>query len=100
MSFFDQRRHERYESPGDKVEYVLEPFSEDPIFEGSVIDISETGLCIFSANSLSVGQEITIKNLTTLPSRTAVVIWVEKYDEIDYPEKSDQVLFKIGLRFL
>ena len=88
---FEQRSAERYESFDNKMDYVLDPFSEDPVFEAELVNYSETGLCILSSHLLSVGQEITIKDLLAFPLRTAVVTWSEKYD--------DQELFKIGLRF-
>lgn len=96
---FEQRRNERYEFSGDKVEYTLTPFSQDEIFEAAVVNFSETGLCLLSPNRLSVGQEITIKNCMSFSSRTAVVNWIEKYNDVFSLKESDQVLFKIGLLF-
>jgi hypothetical protein len=96
---FEQRRNERYEFSGDKVEYTLKPFSESEICEAGVVNFSETGLCLLSSNRLSAGEEITIRNFMTSSFRTAVVIWVEQYDDIFYLHKSDEVLFKIGLLF-
>jgi len=96
---FDLRRSDRYEFSDDKVEYSLDPFSEDDLFEADVVNASETGLCILSASPLSVGQEITIKHFGGLSSKAAVVIWIEKNDEIFYLNKSDEVLFRIGLQF-
>lgn len=96
---FDQRKNERYDFSDRKVEYTLTPFSHDEIFDAAVINLSETGLCLLSPNRLSVGQEITIKNFMTFSSRTAKVIWVEKYDGGFHLNRSDEVLFKIGLLF-
>ena len=96
---FEQRRNERYEFSGDKVEYTLNSFFEDKVCEAGVINFSESGLCLLSPNSLSVGQEITIRDFMGSSFRTAVVIWVETYDDIFYLNKSDDVLFRIGLLF-
>jgi hypothetical protein len=96
---FDQRKNERAEFTGDKAEYALDPFSEDEMFEADVINVSETGLCLLSSNRLTLGQEITIRNFMTFSSRMAVVMWVEKYDAMFYLNKSDEVLFKVGLQF-
>lgn len=95
---FEQRKNERYEFSGDKVEYSLDPFSEET-FEAGVVNFNETGLCLLSPNPISVGEEIIIRDFMDSPSRTAAVIWVEKYDDIFYLNKSDEVLFKIGLSF-
>ena len=99
MAMFEQRRNARYEFSGDKVEYALSPFSADEICEAGVINFSEAGLCLLSLSPLSVGQEITIRDFMSSSSRTAVVIWVEEYDDIFYLNKSDEILFKIGLSF-
>jgi len=96
---FEQRRSERYELSGSKVEYMLTPFSKDEIFEADVVNFSETGLCLLSSNRLTVGQEITIRNFMTFSSRTAVVMWVEEYDGMFHCDKSDEALFKVGLQF-
>jgi len=96
---FDQRKNERAEFTGDKVEYALNPFSEDEMFEADAINVSETGLCLLSSNRLTVGQEITIRNFMTFSSRTAVVMWVEEYDGMFHFDKSDEALFKVGLQF-
>jgi len=86
---FEQRQDGRYDFSGDKVQYTLNPFSEDEVFEADIINFNETGICLLSANLFSVGQEITIKNFMS-SSRTAVVIWVEQNDDRS---------FKVGLSF-
>ena len=96
---FEQRRSERYELSENKVEYSLTPFSKDEILEADLVNYSETGLCILSSNHLSVRQEITIKNFMSSSSRTAVVVWIRKYNDLFYLNKSDKLLFKAGLLF-
>jgi hypothetical protein len=96
---FNQRSNERYEFSDSKVEYTLGHLSDDEMFEADLINANEVGLCILSPRRLTVGQEITIKNFMTFSSRTAVVIWIAEYDEPFCFDKSDRVLFKIGLHF-
>lgn len=96
---FDLRSNERYELPDYKVEYALGHLSDDEIFEADLINASEIGLCMLSPYRLTVGQEITLRNFMSFSSRTAVVIWIAEYGETDCFDKSDQVLFKVGLQF-
>lgn len=96
---FEQRKSERYELLDTKVEYTLTPFSKDELFEADGVNFSETGLCLLTSNRLSVRQEVTVKNFMTSSSRTAVVVWIKKYDDLFYLNKSDKLLFKTGLLF-
>jgi hypothetical protein len=61
--FFDLRSNERYEFPYYKVEYTLGHFSDNDIFEADLINANEVGLCMLLSQRLTVGQEITLKNL-------------------------------------
>ena len=97
---YEQRQHDRYEFSGEKIEFTLSPFSEDEIFKAGVINYSETGMCLLSEDQIPCGQEVIISNFQGLFSRTALVVWVEKYDDIFYLNKADDVLFKIGLEFV
>jgi hypothetical protein len=97
--FFDLRSNERYEFPYYKVEYTLGHFSDNDIFEADLINANEVGLCMLLSQRLTVGQEITLKNFMAFSFRTAVVIWIEESDETDFSDKSDRVLFKVGLQF-
>jgi len=96
---FNLRSNERYELPDYKVEYTLSHPSDDEMFEADLINASEIGLCILSPHRLTVGQEITLRNFMTISSRTAVVIWIAEHHETDCFDKSDRVLFKVGLQF-
>ena len=87
---FENRKNDRYEYTGEKLEYTLSPFSVDEVFEADVINFSQSGVCILSANCLAEGEEITIRDFMNFTLKNAVVIWVEKTDE---------GLFKIGLSF-
>jgi len=100
-TMFDERRKDRQEYSGDRVEYSLDPFFKGGLFEADVINVSETGLCFLSSNPLTVGQQIILSNFMSFSSQTAVVIWVEIYhDEIHHADTSDTVAYKIGLRFM
>jgi hypothetical protein len=89
MSLFYSAKHDRcyVNSP---VEYVLDPFSADEVFEGTIDNISESGMCLITSRPLREGQEITIKSLLFLPSQTAVVCWIEPQDDS----------YRIGLKFV
>jgi hypothetical protein len=87
---FDQRREERYGFPYT-IEYVLNPSATDEIFEGVAINISKSGLCLYTHNILREGQEITIKSIMPITSQNATVKWIEKIDHIYY---------KVGLVFV
>jgi len=89
MSLFYSAKHDRcyVNSP---VEYVLAPFNVDEIFEGTIDNISESGMCLVISQPLSEGQEITIKSLLFLPSQTAVVCWIEPQDDS----------YRVGLKFV
>ena len=88
---FDIRKNDRYGYDGGKLEYYLSPFSTDEIFEADVIDFSQKGLCILSANYIAEGEEITIRDFMNYSLQNAKVLRVEKTDE---------GLFKIGLSFV
>jgi hypothetical protein len=81
------------------VEYTLDHLSDSEMFEAYLINASEVGLCILSPHCLAVGQEIIIKNFMAFSSRPAAVIWIAECDGMDFFDKSDQVLFKVGLHF-
>lgn len=87
---FDHRRHERYDFP-DTIEYVLDPYTTDEIFNGIAVDISNYGMCLLTSTPPTKGQEITIKTIIPASSQKAVVLWIEKYDDVFY---------KVGLVFV
>ena len=88
---FENRKNDRYEYTGDKLEYTLSPFSTDEIFEADVINFSLMGLCLLSANYIAEGEEITIRDFMNYTLQNAKVIWVKRTAE---------GLFKIGLSFV
>lgn len=96
---FDHRSNERYEFPDYKVEYTFGHFSEDETFEAELVNASEVGLCMLSPQRLAIGQEIVLRNFMGFSFRTAAVIWINEDEERANFEKSDQVLFKVGLQY-
>lgn len=90
----DQRNQIRYDFPYTIVEYILNSSNNGEIFKGFTLDISNSGLCLFTSKPLTIGQEITITSI--LPtfyssSNKAYVRWIEKFDDIFY---------KVGLEFI
>jgi c-di-GMP-binding flagellar brake protein YcgR len=74
-----------------KIEYALGAFDTET-FEGLVLNISDSGICLLVSNRFSIGQEITLKDFDIYgSSKTATVQWIEKADKRHY---------KIGLIFL
>jgi c-di-GMP-binding flagellar brake protein YcgR len=81
-------RHEILETR--KIEYSLSAFDTET-FEGVVLNISDTGICLLISNRFSIGQEITLKDFDIYGSyKTATVQWIEKADRRHY---------KVGLIF-
>jgi len=97
---FDQRRTERQEYAGERVEYSLDPFLKGGIYKAALVNVSETGICFLSSTPLTVGQQITLGDFMSLTAQTAVVIWVELCDEARHSGRPDDALYKIGVRFM
>ncbi len=89
MSLFYSARHDRCHL-NTSVEYVLDPFSSEEVYEGVIENISESGMCLIVSHQLQEGQEITIRTLMFLPSQTAAVCWIEPHDD----------LYRAGLKFI
>jgi len=60
-------------------------------FDGIITDISDSGICLLTTNSLSKGQKISMNIGTSASSRTAIVRWSERFDSLYYA---------VGLEFL
>lgn len=86
---FTPRKEERKDYPHE-IEFVTDPLTTYEIFKAVAVNISKSGLCIYTSKPLSKGQKITIKS--TMPSsQTAVVRWIQKLNDFYY---------KIGLQFV
>ena len=86
----EKRRHERRDTM-ITIEYLVDRLNTDEAFEGVVADVSESGLCLLTANPLREGQKIEIKNNMPPSFRSASVRWV----------RNDNKLYnKVGLEFV
>ncbi len=97
---FDQRRTERQEYAGEKVEFSLDPFLKSGIYEAALVNLSEDGMCFLSSTPLTVGQQITLNDFMSITTQTAVVMWTEQCDEANPFVPPNNVSYKIGVRFM
>ena len=81
----DKRRHERH-----LFLHHIEYRSPHIIADGSIINISESGMCIYTDIRLEEGDDIEILTAPLLRYQKATTRWVVKYN---------QDLYKIGLAF-
>ena len=86
----NHRKHQRQDFPYAVVEYVLNPYSTNGTFIGFTLNLSDSGLCLYTTKLLNAMQEIVIKGNGLVSSQIATVRWIEKYDDVFY---------KIGLSF-
>ena len=86
----DKRRHTRHLF-FHTIEYCSGPPSPDAVCHGSSINISESGMCMYSTRQLGEGEDIEIMNALPVPYRKATTRWVVRYF---------QDLYKIGLVFI
>ncbi|MEW6570211.1 MAG: PilZ domain-containing protein [Nitrospirota bacterium] len=85
----DQRKQSREDFSFTVVEYILPETTEK--FIGFTLNLSRSGLCLYTPKLLKKGQEIIIKSDFPLISKKATVCWSEKYDAFYY---------KVGLEFV
>ena len=83
------RRHERSNYLGT-VHYCLNPYSDGRVLIGSGIDVSESGMSMFSSYPLKKGQGITIKTKLPVPHQSATVRWIRELR---------QDWYQVGLEF-
>ncbi len=75
----DKRRHIRYPYLVD-LEYMLKsPATEDPL-QGTVVNLSRSGMSLFITRPLDVGQEIIIKSMLPNLAQTVIVRWIRKVE--------------------
>lgn len=86
----EQRKDDRKDYPHE-IEYVIDPHTTYEIFKAVAVDISKSGLCIYTSTPLNEGQEITIRSILPVDSQIAVVRWIEKLNDFYY---------KVGLQFV
>jgi PilZ domain len=73
----EERRHVRYAYHAD-MEYMLKPSAADEILKGAVVNLSDSGMSLFIAKPLAIGQEITVRTNLPNSARTAVVRWIKQ----------------------
>ena len=83
------RRHGRSNYLGT-IRYCLNPHSDGRVLIGSGIDVSESGMCMFSSYPLKKDQGIIIKSKLPVPHQRAKVRWVKELGENWY---------QVGLEF-
>ncbi|MBM4146249.1 MAG: PilZ domain-containing protein [Nitrospira sp.] len=86
----NRRRHKRKDEM-NTIEYVIEPLTTNETFDGVLVNVSESGLCILTNDILNKGQQIRITANGHAINKSAVVRWTEKYDDFYY---------KVGLELL
>ncbi len=86
----DTRKHKRdlFFHP---IEYCLGPRSSGVIFDGSIINISGSGMAMYSTRRLEEGDDIEIMTTLPVPYQKATARWVVEYS---------QDFYKIGLAFI
>lgn len=72
------RRSEPRHTYFSSIEFALQTEHGEELLIGTSINISNSGLCIYSYVPLSVGQEITIKNAFPSRNRTYTVRWMNR----------------------
>ena len=87
---FTPRKDDRKDYPHE-IEFVTDPLTTYEVFKAVAVNISKSGLCIYTSIPLSEGQEITIKSEIPADSQTAIVRWIQKLNDFYY---------KVGLKFV
>ncbi len=75
----------------DTIEYRVTDRFHDKIFLGAAVNISESGMCIYTFDRLAEGETIEINKRLPVACKKATVKWVKAYSGDFY---------KVGLRFV
>lgn len=76
----ERREYRRCVFPST-LEYVMKPEAGGRTFKGVALNISESGICIYTSNELEEGQVVSIISVLPVPSRKAVVRWTRSLNE-------------------
>lgn len=87
----NRRKDPRKEFSYIVLEFVLHPDTQYEIYVGYTLNLSDTGMCIYTSATLAVGQELILKSDQPRLYKKAVVRWVERCDSFFY---------KVGLEFI
>jgi hypothetical protein len=90
MPASDRRRYSRYDSQ-QEISYILHPSNSEKIYTGIIVNMSCAGMCLYVANPLSLGQEITIEQKNQYYVK-GTVIWC-------YEMSSRLNPYRVGLKF-
>jgi hypothetical protein len=92
MSFEgDESRRQPRKAHTDNIEFCVNPTEISATLHGTLIDISESGMCLYTFRPLFEGQNIIVKSPLPVPHQKAIVRWVKKYAED---------LYRVGLMFI
>jgi len=72
------------------IDYLLVPSIIGKTFDGLIMDISDSGVCLLTTSQLKDRQRIIIEDKSFSSEKVAIVRWSEKYDDMFY---------KTGLEF-
>jgi hypothetical protein len=86
----ERRRHSRSHTV-HPVEYVISSFPQEQSHDGVVANVSQSGLCLITKQSLIQGEAITIVNNSSLSSKVASVRWSQNLRNLYY---------RVGLEFV
>jgi hypothetical protein len=86
----EQRKQQRKDFSYGILEYALNHNNNCETHIGFTLNLSDSGICLYTAKYLHEGQEIVIKSKFPAGSKKATICWVEKYDSFFY---------KMGLKF-
>lgn len=86
----ESRRHPR-KAHTDIIDFCLNPTDLSTTFRGTLVDISESGMSLYTFKPLSTGQDIIVKSTLPVLYQKATVRWVKKYSED---------LYRVGLMFI
>jgi hypothetical protein len=82
---FERREHLRNEIfETRKIEYSMHAFNSET-FEGIVLNINDSGICLLISDRFSIGQEIILRDVDIYgSSKAATLQWIEKVDSGKY----------------
>ena len=72
------------------IKFCVNPCSPDKTFIGVSINISDSGICLYTFDNLHTGEVILIQEKLPVKYRKATVIWAKNYQ---------REFYKVGLMF-
>lgn len=87
----NRRKDQRKEFSYIVLEFIMHPDTTYEIYVGYTLNLSDTGMCIYTSAALKTGQELILKSDEPCLYKKAAVRWVDRYDSYFY---------KVGLEFI